>query len=162
MASSVAKNWDSRSTFLGVEVGPFRRRFEQGWIPPECGDVNECTRLSFCCVTGIHPLQIPWITPSGPKETFWEHYEQLAEICGFKWEERIAWTAPEGLLRGPWPFTDAELWIAGVGTCGGRGYGDPHAIVMKGQQLYYDCNTASPRVRRPTRICWGVKLNPLI
>lgn len=159
----VVKNEAFRSTLLGVEVGPFRRRFEQGWFPPETVRDDDCMRASFCCVTGIHPFQIPWIAPDRDNCDFFPLYRKLAAICGFHWEERVRITDSERKKRGRWPFTDDELWIAGVGRTGdGRGRGTAHAIVMQGQNLYWDCNSNHPRRRRPTRVGWGARLNPLI
>ena len=152
-----------RVRLRGVMVGPDLVEHERGWRVPDLGRDDECMRASFCTVAGVHPIKIPWIAPGEPN--FWRDYEKLANILGYRWEERFGVNEPkESVRRGPWPFADHELWLAGVGNVGGLagGNGTPHAIVMRGQKLHYDClwDHGSGRKRRPTRIGWGIAMVP--
>lgn len=138
---------------------------EPGWIPPYIEDApgDECMRLAFSCVTGIHPRRLRYISPEGEK--FWKEWRALALQRGYRLKRvfNVEYDPLHGLPDapvapcGPWPFADDELWIAGVPSF--IHYGGAHAVVMRGQQLYYDCSDV-PRKRRPTRIESGWRVTP--
>lgn len=121
-------------------------------------------RLAFSCVTGIHPRRLRYISPEGEK--FWKEWRALALQCGYRLKRvfNVEYDPLHGLPNapvapcGPWPFADDELWIAGVPSF--IHYGDAHAVVMRGQQLYYDCSDV-PRSRRPTRIESGWRVTTI-
>lgn len=135
---------------------------EPGWIPPNVTNTpNDCARMCFSCITGIHPLRLRFIDPHDEGIDFWQAWIDLAAEKGYKLKMLFNnEVAPAGhpLIRGPWPARDDELWMAGV-----MGFADPgahHGIVMRGQQLHYDC-AELPRTRRPRRILHGWKVSPL-
>jgi len=116
-------------------------------------------RQAFSCITGIHPRRLRYLSPDSypTGNAFWQAWRALAQEHG--WTLRRLFNHEDEALdvcRGPWPVKDDELWIAGAPSFLHRG--ELHAVVMRGQQLYYDCSVA-PRKRRPTRIESGWRVS---
>lgn len=141
-----------------------------GWIPPydETAPGDDCMRMAFSCVTGIHPRRLRYLRPDDypTGQAFWRDWRALAREKGFRLVR--AFNSEGAPLRGrhgggnvapggPWPFADDELWIAGVPSF--HHYDGLHAVVMLGQQLHYDPSDL-PRSRRPTRIESGWRVKP--
>lgn len=133
-----------------------------GWIPPKVTRTNDdCARMCFSCITGVHPRRLRYIDPSDERVPFWDDWRELAVEKGFLLTLMFSaeYSDPLHERGGPWPFANDELWMAGVPSKLTRG--GHHAVVMRGQELHYDC-CDEPRVRRPKRINHGWKVTPLV
>lgn len=114
---------------------------------PTLGVPNDCMRNTFCCVTGLNPVQVPFVDPLGEGTAGWffEEWNANARALGFHLEHTIM-----GNFK---PLSAAELWIAVV-----PGLNAPkthHAVAMQGSRLYWDCCSLNPeknKVRQRVRL----------
>lgn len=98
---------------------------------PLLGRKDECVRASFCCVTGLNPIQVPFIQPTAVDiEDFWLAWHNIAFDLGFELE-----FIPDGTWFHP---EEDELWIAVVPSLQNPNGRAAHAIVMKGERIHYE------------------------
>lgn len=113
----------------------------RGWIPPSLGRTDECMRQSFSCVTGINPAKLNHVDPQQKFSLWAREWSDLAR-AQHGWDMLF--------VSGPNSVDVPDgLWIAIVPSLSTKKWS--HAIVMKGQRLYWDCNRIYPRKRRPTK-----------
>lgn len=128
---------------------------EPGWKPPLICRENtngECHRQAVACVTGWHPFFIPWCDPRlSAGYSYWEWKElwvkALAKM-GFNVEivydnEPVRNMIASGIV-------DDRYWIAAVNALSGNrssSGSSSHAIVMYGDDFYWDCNEGAGNAR---------------
>lgn len=131
---------------------------DPGTVPTYSTDRHDdCMRMAFSCVTGVHPRRLRFIDPRDDNCHFWDQWRALALRHGYELDLMFNFEDSGG-LKHPWPVDDDQLWIAGV-----QGFHDKyasHGIVMRGQRLHYDPSSL-PRTQRPKRIDAGWSVTPI-
>jgi hypothetical protein len=120
-------------------------------------------RQDYACVAGKHALRLPYIDGRNlPTDEFWDSWVDTSILEGMMLVDLL----PEE--RGPYFYQDdgsgygvplhpSVLWIAGVESKRNPSPGRAkHAIVMRGNDLYWDSSPNFARTRRPTKIYWGM------
>lgn len=114
---------------------------EPGWIPKETQPKgsSECMRLAVSCASGIHWRRLRFIDPNDYSINFAHEWDVLL------------WERGHYIQRASRAEAEASghFWIATVDSFTIPGAN--HALVMKGDKLYYD-SAQIKRKRAPTAL----------